>query len=308
MTLDKDDNPVGLVKDYYITGELQWSGGIIELSPLHDSLNVLSDTVIFYYKNGQELSQSYYENGNLSGDRQEWDEDGKLLSKATYTKGELISINYYSYYENRMLKNVKCLDFDSSTTLTNYRGDELGNFEKHIGEFFTSNINLLKWSSTNWNVAREMMFHVANSSINNYTSIPYSGGDFSYSVYMKNSSMTNTTLGIVYGYYDNDNFNKFLINGNEYLYYSIEKGVKKRYKSWTASDNIEKGWNQLMIQRVDDRISYYINGFFVSELEAFDLRANNFGFTVTNPSESTLIAFDDFEFIEPISKLKIDEL
>ena len=53
---------------------------------------------------------------------------------------------------------------------------------------------------------------------------------------------------------------------------------------------------------------YYINGFFVSELEAFDLRANNFGFTVTNPSESTLIAFDDFEFIEPISKLKIDEL
>ena len=308
VTLDKDGTPLGLVKDYYITGELQWTGGIAELSSIHDSLNVLADTVCFYYKNGRKSSQSFYDNGVLNGDQLEWNEDGILYSKATYTQGELNLINYYSYYENSELKNIKCLDFMSSVKHSNYRGDEIGNFEKHIGEYFTSDFSLMKWSSSDWNIAREMMFHVANSNVNNYVSIPYSGGDFSYSVYMKNSTETNNTFGIVYGYYDNDNFNNFLINGNEYLYYSIEKGVKKRYSSWTTSSKIEKVWNQLMIQRVDDKLSFYINGFFVSELEAFNLRANNFGFTVTNPSETTLVAFDEFEFIEPISKLKIDEL
>lgn len=309
LTLDKEDNPEGLVKDYYITGELQWSGGIKELSPLHDTLNVFSDTVIFYYKNGQKLSQAYYEDGVKSGLAYGWEESGLLNYKHLYFNGELSSVSNYEYYVNSKIKNVQVLDFENSPYLSYIRCDELNACERHISDFFVSDISLLDWSSKNWNISKEMMFNDEESSINNYTSIPYSGGDFRYSVYMTNVGSTNTSFGIIYGYYDNDNFNKFLIKGKEYLVYSIEKGIKKRYNSWTASDNINKTvWNLLMIQRVDDKFSYYINGFLVFEQEAFGLRANNFGFTVTNPSESSLHAFDDFEFIEPISKFKIDEL
>ena len=167
--------------------------------------------------------------------------------------------------------------------MSNIRCDEFNDCERHIGEFFVSDISLLDWSAKDWNVAREVMFHVSNSSKNNYTSIPYNGGDFIYSCYMSNRSTTEQLpIGIVYGYYDNDNYNKFLINGNQFRYFSVEKGVNTRIVPWTQTDYVNDEWNQLMIQKNGDKHSFYLNGYLLDEIDAFGFRVNNFGFSVTS--------------------------
>ena len=72
ITYDEDGKPVGKVKDFWITGELQFEGGMLSVNP-----DVLDGVCVWYYQNGLKSQAAFYEKGELVGDIKEWSEEGK---------------------------------------------------------------------------------------------------------------------------------------------------------------------------------------------------------------------------------------
>jgi len=89
VTLNAKGKPTGMVKDYYITGEKQWEGYLLEMDPYDNNKDIANGPGTWYHKNGKKASQLTMVNGKAEGVRKSWSEDGRLIEEATYKNGVL---------------------------------------------------------------------------------------------------------------------------------------------------------------------------------------------------------------------------
>jgi antitoxin component YwqK of YwqJK toxin-antitoxin module len=87
VTLDATGKPKGLVKDFYITGEKQWEGYLLEMDPYDNNKDIANGLGTWYHKNGKKASQITMVNGKADGIGKTWSEDGRLIEEATYKNG-----------------------------------------------------------------------------------------------------------------------------------------------------------------------------------------------------------------------------
>ncbi len=94
---DRNGQPIGIVKDYYITGELQFVGELVTVNP--DTLNGLC---IWYYQNGQRRKEASYQKGVLISSVRNWSVEGKeegvldesgFFFSADYRDAELVALS-----------------------------------------------------------------------------------------------------------------------------------------------------------------------------------------------------------------------
>lgn len=90
----KNDQPCGLYRRYYDSGELNYVG-------IRDSLGY-QGKFIALYQNGDTLRICHYTNGILNGDMVEYHENGNIKSKSTYINGAR-SGKSSSYFSNGSL-------------------------------------------------------------------------------------------------------------------------------------------------------------------------------------------------------------
>ena len=74
VSYDTNSIPLGIIKDYYLTGELQGEGAAIYIDKLDDSKSIWRNKVVAYYKTGGKLFET------------EYDEFGKLTEIADQFK------------------------------------------------------------------------------------------------------------------------------------------------------------------------------------------------------------------------------
>jgi protein TonB len=110
-----------LVKDYYLSGQIQMTGTYKSIRPdnkdghfiyYYDNgqqqrdcyyrENTLTGTLREWYPSGQQKNVQQYKNGLLDGSYKTWREDGSLKMEARYVKGEKNG-NFKTYYENGQL-------------------------------------------------------------------------------------------------------------------------------------------------------------------------------------------------------------
>lgn len=104
ITYDEKGSPVGLVRDYYISGEIQWEGRFSFLDK-YDSYNSRHDgECIWYYKNGKRQTSTTYQNGVRSGVSKGWYENGTRSYESSYKEGKLNGI-YVTWYESGLLQS-----------------------------------------------------------------------------------------------------------------------------------------------------------------------------------------------------------
>ena len=96
INYDEKGKPIGLVKDYYITGELQFTGRMISIDP-----ELMDGTCTWYYKNGQKSQEATYQRGAIVQGPRNWSRNGKeegvldgsgFYFSATYIKQQYIEI------------------------------------------------------------------------------------------------------------------------------------------------------------------------------------------------------------------------
>ncbi|MCO6492830.1 MAG: CHAT domain-containing protein [Phaeodactylibacter sp.] len=72
ITYDEEGKPVRKVRDYFITGELQWEGRLSSAQP-----DTLEGENTWYYKNGNIFAQGMYEDGQLISEYSVWLPNGE---------------------------------------------------------------------------------------------------------------------------------------------------------------------------------------------------------------------------------------
>jgi hypothetical protein len=75
------------LRDYFITGELQGTGGFISVNRSDDSKSVFDGETFSYFKNGNIESKRVYQNGKLHGEYCVYFEDGHLKNKMQFING-----------------------------------------------------------------------------------------------------------------------------------------------------------------------------------------------------------------------------
>lgn len=115
VTINSAGKPVGPVKDFYFTGELQWEGTLSYLDPVDNNKDVTEGVCTWYHRNGKKSArvtkvhgkehglyrfwseegylqeEVQYKNGLMHGYRKVYSSNGKLISVENYINGELDS-------------------------------------------------------------------------------------------------------------------------------------------------------------------------------------------------------------------------
>lgn len=76
-------------RDYYITGELQGTGGFISIDKYDDSKSAFDGECISYFKNGKIQYKNQYANGKPNGEHCEYSEDGLVIRQYNFVNGKL---------------------------------------------------------------------------------------------------------------------------------------------------------------------------------------------------------------------------
>jgi len=77
-----DGKPTGTVRDYYISGAIQWEGIILVEEP-----EITHGPVTYYYENGQKSSAGHKHYDKYEGEWTSWFEDGRIESTGRYVNG-----------------------------------------------------------------------------------------------------------------------------------------------------------------------------------------------------------------------------
>ncbi len=110
-TIDTNRQSIGIVRDYYITGELQWEGQFSYIDRHDNSKDIATGNCVWYHKNGQKSQESYLINGLNEGKTTFWDKNGRKQTEYFFQKGQIVKpIIVYGYYENGNIKYKVSVD------------------------------------------------------------------------------------------------------------------------------------------------------------------------------------------------------
>lgn len=125
VTYDDKGTPVGMVRDYFISGEIQWEGRFSKLDK-YDSYNSKHEgECTWFYKNGKKQTSSFYLDGVMSGSSTGWYENGTHAYSSTYRNGKLNGL-YVAWFESGLLQSYAYYDNGKVVGPDAFNCDEFG--------------------------------------------------------------------------------------------------------------------------------------------------------------------------------------
>lgn len=125
VTYDDKGSPVGMVRDYFISGELQWEGKFSFLDR-YDSYNSKHEGLCtWYHKNGKKQTSSFYKDGVLEGHSIGWFENGTRAFECTYKNGKFTG-TYVAWFESGLLQSYAYYNEGEIVGSDAYNCDEFG--------------------------------------------------------------------------------------------------------------------------------------------------------------------------------------
>lgn len=305
-SFDSEGRPIGKIKDYYITNELQIIADSAIMVDSNDDYNsIFVGTVVGYSKKGiKEFERNYSLEGDLVYVIDFYD-NGNKKNKANYVDGLLDGL-YYDYHESGKIKRQYKFS----------RGELIGRFFTECDEFdycqkvfyddfaseaFANEWDLVKNDECKCEILPSRGLLMRSSSDDGFkqtTRIPLDlSNDFSIEtiVSFKNGS-TNSGHGLIWGFKDWDNYFCFLISANGYYKICSKiEGITVDITEWTKSENIHNHINRnlLKILRVNDKMYFSINRKIVHSDEFFNFRGNEIGFYILSGKKEIL-----YEYLE----------
>lgn len=295
ITYSSPNKPKGIVKDYYITGELQSEQYPVYIDYEDDSRSFLEGTQIFYHKNGSiERKQQYY-NNKLNGPSISYYNDGKVSQEIQFSHGipNGDAIEYYPNgniatvrkYNNGLLHNNKYLYVtEDETVFLVY--DENFNRNRETWEFRGQNgiVQVNDAESISMQASPE---RTVSGGI--YTGFsPMSDNMISILTNQRNPGQG--IVSFLFGFKDWDNMCAFSIAGNKFQFTYIKNGVTVQSDDWQMSEYIKPEVNQLMVVNSDDKIRLFINDKLVKEIGRIFYDGSLCGVSLYNPTLQPIIA------------------
>lgn len=272
ITYAAPHKPAGVVKDYYISGELQGEETFVYIDYDDEHKNFQEGEVVWYYKNGQKSKEGYIYNNKANGPYTEYYENGAVYSEYHYDMGTLDGayITYYpsgepekvARYDNGVLKNNKYLLF----------GEEDGcclvyneNFHKNRESWEYAGANGALRINDDNTISLEV---TPNRTVSGgiYTDFASDGNNVVEITTRQRNNDKNVAVGILVGFKDWDNYCGFYISGKQYAFHQVKNGKTLNSTGWEYSEAIEPDINTMRVINADNRIILNINGEDVADM------------------------------------------
>jgi S1-C subfamily serine protease/antitoxin component YwqK of YwqJK toxin-antitoxin module len=306
VTYKSANKPDGIVKDYYMNGQLQSEFTAVYLDYDDEGKNFHEGEAIWYHKNGKIEQKRYYMNNNINGLNTFYYDNGQISSQAIYNLG-ILDGEYKQWYKTGKLKLVAFYEKGALLENKYIEYDENGVGAIVYKENFYKN-------KSNW----EANYDESNSEVNgdnqlalsvksdnttsrfNYITLEQNSDYSIESILQKKYGKDNNGYGLLFGFKDWDNYYQFLISGNGMFMISRKfEGIKADIAEWTSSSYINKGneRNLLKVIKINDTFIFSINGKVVKRDESTSLRGNNFGMLVGGKGDYVLENITIKEFV-----------
>ena len=280
--------PDGIIKDYFISGQLQSDYYAIYIDYNDDDKTFHEGEAHWYYKNGKMEQHRYYYNNKINGPLTYYYESGQIYSIIEYKMG-IVDGEYYQYYPSGNLHRYAIYDNGNLVEDKYVELDENGhgsivydeNFYKHLSDWQfngENNSSIVTKEGVTLD-SKDNKYHFKRS-----TYIPLNlTSDYVIEASFYNSFGTKKSqYGLIFGFKDWDNYYQFIINGEGQFYVNGKfEGVSQVIKYLTAANstiNI-KGKNTIKIFKIGSLFTFFINGKNFGSAPAKNLRGNEFGIT-----------------------------
>ena len=297
VTYESDNKPKGVVKDFYISGQLQSEFTAVYLDYEDEGKNFHEGEATWYFKNGKIEQKRYYFNNKINGKNtfyydngqmaqeinyslgvydglyQQWYKTGKLKISAFYETGRLVENKYIEYDEN----GLGALVYNENFRINKEQWER--KFQDNISRI-TEDGNLSLYLNTDNLTSRF-----------NYITLDQKSSFSIESVIQKKSGKGNEGYGLIFGFKDWNNYYQFLISEyGSYIILGEFEGVNIKICQWTKSNaiNIGNKRNLLKVMKFGDEFIFSINGEVVERPKSKDLRGNNIGIIAGGRGEFVL--------------------
>ena len=312
VNLDSLGHPIGEIRDYYITNELQVVADSCIIIDKEDDYNsIFVGTVIGYTRKGvKEFERNYTTEGDLNYVISYYD-NGNKKSKAYYVNGLLDGL-YYDYHESGKIKRQ--YKFSEGKLVGRFftECDEFDYCQKVFYDDFASQENINDWEVFKDDECESkilpqkglLLKTKSEEGFKQTIRIPLDlSNDFSIETVVNfKSGSINSGHGLIWGFKDWDNYFYFLISANGYYKISSKiEGISIDIVDWTKSDNIHHNLNRnlLKIIRINDKIHYSINRKIVHTDDFINFRGNQVGFYIHSGKKEVI-----FEYLEAKQDIK----
>lgn len=301
ITFDENGKPLGIVKDFYITGEIQWEGYFSYVDKYDNSKDVNEGHCIWYHKNGRKGRESDMVNNLENGITTFWHENGNKAREVDYKMGVPNGV-WNDYYENGKL--FRKFSFSDGKLIDKFftECDEFGKCQKVFYESFASLENVNDWQLVKnekdykSSIIAEKGLMMETKTENGFMqsiNIPLSQTeDFSIETIIDfKSGKKNNGHGLIWGFKDWDNYYYFYISANGYYKIGANiEGINIEFVQWTQSNTINQDYNrnQIKLLRIKDKMYFSINGSLVHSEDFYAFRGNNIGFQILSGKKSVL--------------------
>lgn len=341
VSFDKNGKPIGKVKDYYMSGVLQWEGQLSYMDKFDNSKDVIDGKCIFYTRQGKKERIDYYKNGEIIKPSIYfyYYPSGKLKSKISvkygkkegesiwyYENGEIRSRGFYNenkanglytwFEENGEINTINI--YDNGVPISKF-WIKYDSYNKSFYKSFSDNFNNKK-NPNGWQIGKDKYGRKSE----------YVEGGISYRMYEKGGNRNSIDLnlinnrdytisvelerilgpqgkpfGVIWGFKNWDNYNYFYISS--YGGYKIGTHldgfeITDGWQSKTSAVN-KNSSNELRIKKVNDKMYFAINGKLVDSKESYSLFGSEIGFIVYGKNNTILM-----KKIQVSQKLTEDDL
>ena len=297
ITYEAPNKPKGVVKDYYITGELQGEETPIYIDYDDENLNFIEGEMKWYHKNGKMSKRTYFLNNKPNGPEEEWDEQGELESSCMYNYGVLdgdaINISpdgslRVMKYKDGQLHNNKFLEIspDGETVFLVYY------------ENFIRNAQAWVYDGPNGAATPNMGNYVSMQVVPGRT---VSGGidtglsPTGYHVIeglIHNPGSEKCAAGMLFGFKDWNNYCALYIVKGAFAFDYVKRGKRLVEEQWIPSKVVNDSVNEVRIANGVKSTDIYINDEMVAQYERIYFDGSFCGFTTMNVTENEVVQAD----------------
>ena len=264
VTYSAPNIPKGVVKDYYITGELQSEQTPMYIDYDDEGKTFLEGKQTFYHKNGKVSDVRYYYNNLPNGQETSYYPDGNIAAESFWVMGVPHGdvVQYYpdgkyatvAKYENGLLHNNKYLHItEDQMVFLVYNED----FERNREAWeFQGQPGMVQVNDS------ESISLIANPERTVSGGIYTGFGPMSDNIISVLTNQRNPGQGIVtllFGFKDWDNLCALSIAGDEYSFTYKKNGVVVQSDPWKKSSAIRPDVNELTVVNNGDKITMYVN-------------------------------------------------
>jgi S1-C subfamily serine protease/antitoxin component YwqK of YwqJK toxin-antitoxin module len=289
ITYEAPNKPLGVIKDFYINGQLQSEFYCIYLDYDDEGKNFHEGEATWYHKNGKCEQKRYYYNNKINGPNTFYFENGQLAQERNYNHGVLEGYlkSYYpngnptitAYYEGGSLFEQKYIEYDENGLgAIVYNENFFLNNDKWTSKtdehesMINSDGHLELKLSNDLSIQRTNYISLdANSDYSIEATIHRKSGDDGYG------------YGLFFGFKDWNNYFQFAISDfGSYRITGKFEGIDTEITDWSKSTAINKSTkrNLLKVMKFGDEFIFSINGTIVERVESKTLRGNYYGILV----------------------------